>query len=49
MLEKEKMLNGLLYYADKDEILINERLKCKNFVINTINFHRKNWKREVGY
>lgn len=29
MLEKEKMLNGLLYYADKDEILINERLKCK--------------------
>lgn len=29
MLEKEKMLSGLLYYADKDEILINERLKCK--------------------
>ena len=29
MHEKEKMLNGLLYYADKDELLKNERLQCK--------------------
>lgn len=29
MQEKEKMLQGLLYYADKDEILKSERTKCK--------------------
>lgn len=29
MTEKEKMLQGLLYYADKDETLKNERLECK--------------------
>lgn len=29
MHEKEKMLNGLLYYADKDELLKSERLQCK--------------------
>ena len=29
MTEKEKMLQGLPYYADKDETLKNERLECK--------------------
>lgn len=29
MSEKEKMLNGQLYYADKDEELIQERTTCK--------------------
>lgn len=29
MQEKEKMLQGLLYYADKDETLKAERIKCK--------------------
>ena len=29
MTEKEKMLNGELYFADKDENLFNERIKCK--------------------
>ncbi len=29
MTEKEKMLQGLLYYADKDETLKNERFECK--------------------
>lgn len=29
MSEKEKMLNGQMYYADKDEELINERMNCK--------------------
>lgn len=29
MQEKEKMLKGLLYYADKDETLKSERLECK--------------------
>ena len=29
MQEKEKMLKGLLYYADKDETLKKERLECK--------------------
>lgn len=30
MNEKEKMLNGLLYNANYDEILIKERIKCKS-------------------
>ena len=30
MNEKEKMLNGLLYDANYDEILIKERIKCKS-------------------
>lgn len=30
MSEKEKMLSGELYFADKDETLFNERIKCKN-------------------
>lgn len=29
MSEKEKMLNGELYRPDNDEILFNERIKCK--------------------
>lgn len=29
MNEKEKMLNGMLYFADKDETLKTERLECK--------------------
>ena len=29
MNEKEKMLNSLLYYADCDKYLIEERIKCK--------------------
>lgn len=29
MQEKDKMLKGLLYYADKDELLKRERLQCK--------------------
>ncbi len=29
MSEKEKMLNGELYLADKDEALFRERIKCK--------------------
>ena len=29
MQEKDKMLKGLLYYADKDELLKSERLQCK--------------------
>ena len=29
MSEKEKMLNGEMYYPDKDEVLFNERIQCK--------------------
>ena len=29
MTEKEKMLNGELYIPDNDEVLFNERIKCK--------------------
>ena len=29
MQEKEKMLQGLMYYPEKDETLKNERLECK--------------------
>ena len=29
MTEKEKMLNGKLYMPENDEVLFNERIKCK--------------------
>ncbi|MBQ2611227.1 hypothetical protein IJF81_02420 [bacterium] len=29
MTEKEKMLNGELYMPENDEVLFNERMKCK--------------------
>ena len=39
MNEKEKMLNGLLYDANYDKSLIDERIKCKSLCYEYNNLH----------